>query len=70
MLCICSGIIYTYIMELYPYIKRKEASPFTTTSTDLEGITLSDTETEQDPMILTHHVLSLPFVCRKTLAKA
>ena len=57
-------------MELYPYIKRKEASPFTTTSTDLEGITLSDTETEQDPMILTHRVLSLPFVCRKTLAKA
>ena len=26
-------------------------------------------ETEQDPMVLAPHVLSLPFVCGKTLAK-
>ena len=26
-------------------------------------------EIEQDPLVLDPHVLSLPFVCRKTLAK-
>ena len=26
-------------------------------------------ETEQDPVVLAPHVLSLPFVCGKTLAK-
>ena len=29
----------------------------------------ADTETEQDPMVLAPHVLSLPSVCGKTLAK-
>ena len=28
-----------------------------------------DTEMEQDPLVLVPHVLSLPFVCAKTLAK-
>ena len=49
-------------------VKKKGKNP-ALTELPFQWREVSGAEAEQDPVVLTPHVLRLPFVCGKTLAK-